>query len=120
MTSIVSGAELRFYGIVLLGHQYRSVALTPALSCIAATTEGWERKALYNAFSAASVLLARIHQDARRFVTSLPPEIPDGTHHFPAGKALVFLISRSTHSMATGSPLGSSSRLVQRVPIRLS
>jgi len=84
MNSVVSGAEVRFYGVVLLGHQYRSVALTPALSCVAASTEGWERKALYNAFSAASVLLARIHQDARRFVTSLPPEIPDGTYHFPA------------------------------------
>jgi len=84
MNGIISGAEVRFYGIVLLGHQYRCVALTPALSCVAASTEGWERKALYKAFSAASVLLAHIHQDARQFVTSLPPEIPDGTYHFPA------------------------------------
>jgi len=84
MVIIISGSEVRFYGIVLLGHQYRSVTLTPALSCLSAGTEGWERKAIYRAFAAASVLQARILEDAQRFITSLPPQIPDGTHHLPA------------------------------------
>jgi hypothetical protein len=43
-----------------LGTQFRLVSLTPALSCIRSASEGGDRNALYRAFTAASVLQARI------------------------------------------------------------
>ena len=44
--------------------EWRVVALTPGLSCIRASGDGDDRIALYNAFTAASVLLAHIHDRA--------------------------------------------------------
>ncbi|KDR69821.1 hypothetical protein GALMADRAFT_76982 [Galerina marginata CBS 339.88] len=80
----VVGPDLRFYGIIAIDHQYRLVNLTPNLSCIPSASDGRDRKALYKAFSAASVLQARILEDAQKFLTALPPEIQPTARRFPS------------------------------------
>ena len=56
---------MKFYALVAVDHQYRLVGLTSGLSCIEATSDGRDRKALYRAFAAASVVQARILQEAQ-------------------------------------------------------
>ncbi|KAF8804084.1 hypothetical protein BYT27DRAFT_7108055, partial [Phlegmacium glaucopus] len=80
----VVGADVRFYGIIAIDHQYRLVNLTPSLSCIPSASDGHDRKALYRAFAAASVLQARILEDAQKFLTVLPPEIQPTARRFPS------------------------------------
>ncbi|KAI9569456.1 hypothetical protein HD554DRAFT_2091261 [Boletus coccyginus] len=57
------GHYVTFYAVIYFG-EWRVVALTPGLSCIRASGDGDDRIALYNAFTAASVLLAHIHDRA--------------------------------------------------------
>lgn len=61
-----------------LDTQFRLVSLTPALSCIRSASEGRDRDALYRAFTAASVLHARILKDVTHHQFLLG-EFPD-TH----------------------------------------
>ena len=75
---------MKFYGHVAVDHQYRLVGLTPGLSCIAYASDGRDRKAIYRAFTAASVVQARILRDAERFVIVPPPEIPPTARRFPS------------------------------------
>ncbi|RXW24601.1 hypothetical protein EST38_g1201 [Candolleomyces aberdarensis] len=76
--------EVRFYAIVLLGHQYRVVSLTPALSCLQSASSGKEREALYRAFAAASELQAHIVADVELHLNTPSSPIPDGTYRLPA------------------------------------
>ncbi|KAF8999400.1 hypothetical protein BDQ17DRAFT_1246514 [Cyathus striatus] len=61
---IHSGPDIKFYAIIALDTRFRLISLTPSLSCIESAAEGSDRDALYRAFTAASVLLTRIDQDA--------------------------------------------------------
>ncbi|KAF8958694.1 hypothetical protein BDZ97DRAFT_1840869 [Flammula alnicola] len=80
----VVGADVRFYALIAVDHQYRLVSLTPGLSCIPSASDGHDRKALYRAFAAASVLQARILQDAQKFLIQPAPKIQPTTRRFPA------------------------------------
>lgn len=66
---------LKFFAILSLNTQFRPVRLTPALSCIHSTSGGRDHDELYRAFSAASVLQARILRD-------IPPLAMAGGGHF--------------------------------------
>ena len=81
---IPPGADVKFYVLVAVDHQYRLVGLTPGLSCIASASDGRDRKALNRAFAAASVVHARILQDAQRYFIVLPPGIPPTARRFPS------------------------------------
>ncbi|KAI9455722.1 hypothetical protein HD554DRAFT_264198 [Boletus coccyginus] len=59
----IVGHYVTFYAVIYF-KEWRVVALTPGLSCIRASGDGDDRIALYNAFTAASVLLAHIHDRA--------------------------------------------------------
>ncbi|KAI9569501.1 hypothetical protein HD554DRAFT_535796 [Boletus coccyginus] len=59
----IVGHYVTFYAVIYFG-EWRVVALTPGLSCIRASGDGDDRIALYNAFTAASVLIAHIHDRA--------------------------------------------------------
>ncbi|EGN94673.1 hypothetical protein SERLA73DRAFT_187721 [Serpula lacrymans var. lacrymans S7.3] len=78
---IILGCDETFYAIIALDHQYRAAPLTSTLSCLPSANDGGDRKALYAAFTAASVVLAYILEDARTFRQSLPP---DTLRRFPA------------------------------------
>lgn len=75
------GTYVTFYALIYFG-QWRVVSLMPGLSCIRASGEGDDRTALYNAFPAASVLLAYIKGEAMRLVCSPPPPI-EGNRSLP-------------------------------------
>ncbi|KAF8622261.1 hypothetical protein AX15_007155 [Amanita polypyramis BW_CC] len=51
----VIGHQVTFYAIILLGHQYRLVSLTPTLSCLHLASNSTDRSSLYCAFAAASI-----------------------------------------------------------------
>ncbi|KAH0830118.1 hypothetical protein J3R83DRAFT_1456 [Lanmaoa asiatica] len=70
----IVGHYVTFYAMIFFG-QWRIVSLTPALSCTRDSGQGADRLALYAAFTAASVLLARIREDAARLVFEHLPEI---------------------------------------------
>ncbi|EDR05855.1 uncharacterized protein LACBIDRAFT_329299 [Laccaria bicolor S238N-H82] len=59
----VIGDQVTFYAIILLGHQYRLISLTPTLSCLRSASDLTDRTSLYRAFAAASVLDMRIFED---------------------------------------------------------
>ncbi|KAG5637635.1 hypothetical protein H0H81_003860 [Sphagnurus paluster] len=80
----VVGSDVTFYAIITIGHQYRVVPLTSTLSCLPEANDGEDRKKLYSAFAAASVLLTFIQEDGARYAKSPPPRIPDHTHSYPA------------------------------------
>ncbi|KAJ3500012.1 hypothetical protein NLJ89_g9980 [Agrocybe chaxingu] len=80
----VVGSDVKFYAVIVLDSRYRLVSLTPALSCIRSASDGHDRTALYAAFTAASVLQARILQDIDRHLAAPPPKMPDGAHRCPA------------------------------------
>jgi hypothetical protein len=82
--STPSGFEVRFYAIILLGHQYRVVSLTPGFSCLQSASSGKEREALYSAFAAASELQACILADVELHLKTPPPPIPNGAYRLPA------------------------------------
>lgn len=76
---------MRFYAIIKIGHQLKLIGLTPTLSCIESDSDGRERKSLYLAFAAASVLQAHILQDIEKLLVN-PPSGPilGYDHCFPA------------------------------------
>ncbi|KAJ2932852.1 hypothetical protein H1R20_g4247, partial [Candolleomyces eurysporus] len=84
----IIGHEVRFYAIVLLGHQYRVVSLTPALSCLQSASSGKEREALYRAFAAASELQAHIVADVELHLNTPSSPITNGTYRLPATSKL--------------------------------
>ena len=81
---IFLGCELTFYAVIAVDHRLKLVSLTPTFSCIQSASDGRDRKSLYLAFTAASVLQAHILQDAEKFRNNLPQEIPLNARHFPA------------------------------------
>jgi hypothetical protein len=83
--------------------QYRLVSLTPALSFIPCASDGRDRRLLYSAFTAASVLQDQIQGDVDSHLTAIPrtPAIKDNTHRFPAISEL----------RRYGSPLAAPERL---------
>ncbi|KAI6113734.1 hypothetical protein EDD16DRAFT_1834230 [Pisolithus croceorrhizus] len=72
---------ITFYAIIF-AQQWRVVSLMPGLSCIRASGDGDDRTALYNAFTAASVLLTHIQEDATKLVHN-PPPIEESSHVLP-------------------------------------
>ncbi|RXW23259.1 hypothetical protein EST38_g2597 [Candolleomyces aberdarensis] len=81
----IVGAYVTFYGVILLGHQYRLVPLTPGLSCQESSAGGRDRKALYAAFVAASRLIELIDDDLYRHLIMHPPDrILDHAFNLPA------------------------------------
>ncbi|KAH9064590.1 hypothetical protein EDB87DRAFT_1672957 [Lactarius vividus] len=58
--------DITFYAVLTVDHQIRLVSLTPTLSCIRSASDGRDRKSLYLAFVAASVLQAQILEDAQK------------------------------------------------------
>ena len=64
--------------------EWRVVALTPGLSCIRASGDGDDRIALYNAFTAASVLIAHIHERANmEMARDRPLHVQESLRRFP-------------------------------------
>jgi len=80
----VVGYQVTFYAIILLGHQYRLVSLTPTLSCLRSASDFIDRKSLYRAFAAASVLDMHIFADVLVAVMNPPAEIPSMCWQLPA------------------------------------
>ncbi|KAI6100795.1 hypothetical protein EV401DRAFT_2080818 [Pisolithus croceorrhizus] len=78
----ITGHYVTFYAMIFFG-KWRVVSLTPALSCIQASGDGDDRIALYNAFTAASVLLARIQGDATKLVHKPPLPIGESRRILP-------------------------------------
>ncbi|KAI6133844.1 hypothetical protein EV401DRAFT_2252508 [Pisolithus croceorrhizus] len=77
----ITGHYITFYAIIF-AQQWRVVSLMPGLSCIRASGDGDDRTALYNAFTAASVLLTHIQEDATKLVHN-PPPIEESSHVLP-------------------------------------
>ncbi|EDR05746.1 uncharacterized protein LACBIDRAFT_329298 [Laccaria bicolor S238N-H82] len=84
----VIGDQVTFYAIILLGHQYRLISLTPTLSCLRSASDLTDRTSLYRAFAAASVLDMRIFEDVRLTLANLPPLIPSMNWRLPAVSSL--------------------------------
>ncbi len=78
------GCDITFYAIIAIDHRLRIIALTPTFSCIQSASDGRDRVGLYSAFTASSVLQARIIQDATIFLNNPPAIIPTPARHFPA------------------------------------
>lgn len=77
-----SGDLVQFHAIIFLG-QYRTVALTPLLSCTQPAGDIHSRQMLYAAFTAACVLHSQISIDAAKFLVQLPPKISGGERLLP-------------------------------------
>ena len=75
---------MTFYAIILLGHQYRLVSLTPTLSCLRSASNSTDRTSLYRAFAAASVLDMHIFADVGLALAKPPPQIPSMRWQLPA------------------------------------
>ena len=79
------GCNIRFYAILAIDHRFRLVNLTPAFSCAKSASDGRDRKSLYSAFTAASVLQAHILEDAQKLLSDpLAAPIPTDARHYPA------------------------------------
>jgi serine/threonine protein kinase len=65
-----------FYAIILLGHQYRLVSLTPTLSCLRSASNLTDRSSLYRAFVAASVLDMHIFADVEKALEKPLRQLP--------------------------------------------
>lgn len=79
---------IQFHAILLLGHQYRVVGLTPAFSCSLAATNAVQKQQLFRAFIAAHILQRRIHEDLGLYMKRNPATLPQpffkGEYLFPA------------------------------------
>ncbi|KAH9973808.1 hypothetical protein BGW80DRAFT_224693 [Lactifluus volemus] len=73
---IIIGSDVKFYAVILVDMQYRLVSLTPALSFIPCASDGRDRRLLYSAFTAASVLQAGTSFGC----SSQPEKHNEGTH----------------------------------------
>lgn len=80
------GCGITFYGLVVVDSQIQLISLTPTYSCIRSASEGRDRRSLYRAFTAASVLRAHILNDTQNLLDnpSATPIILDNAHRFPA------------------------------------
>ncbi|KAI6098355.1 hypothetical protein EDD17DRAFT_226114 [Pisolithus thermaeus] len=78
----IAGHCITFYAIIFV-RGWRVVSLTPGLSCIRASGDGDDRIALYDAFTAASVLLAHIQGDAAKLVHKPPHPIEQSRRILP-------------------------------------
>ncbi|KAF5315149.1 hypothetical protein D9619_007053 [Psilocybe cf. subviscida] len=76
------GDLVQFHAIILLGHQYRAIGLTAALSFSLWATNIVQRKQLYNAFIAANVLQQRIHRDLESYSNQCQDQGPPHPGHF--------------------------------------
>ncbi|KAH9077692.1 hypothetical protein EDB83DRAFT_2548709 [Lactarius deliciosus] len=86
----IVGCDITFYAVLAVDHQIGLVSLTPALSCVQSASEGRDRKSLYLAFAAASVLQAQILEDAQKLEDArkllknpTAAEIPAGNRRYP-------------------------------------
>ena len=75
------GPYVAFHGVIFLG-KFRTVSLTPMLSCMASGSEGKDREALYAAFSGALDLLHCIDKDVQHF-KDITPTFPHADRKFP-------------------------------------
>jgi hypothetical protein len=79
------GCDITFYALITVNTQIRLVNLTPTYSCIRSACEGRDRRSLYRAFTAASVLQAHILDDAEKLLADpAAPIIPADARRFPA------------------------------------
>ncbi|KAF5316411.1 hypothetical protein D9619_006304 [Psilocybe cf. subviscida] len=83
------GHHIQFYATLLLGHRYRTVSLTPALSCCPSATNEGDRKHLYDAFAAALLLQKEIRRDLKASINAskqhpLMTVLDDNEYFFPA------------------------------------
>ncbi|KAI6022555.1 hypothetical protein EDC04DRAFT_2900835 [Pisolithus marmoratus] len=91
----IIGHYVTFYAMIFV-HRWRIVSLTPGLSCIRTSGDGDDRIALYNTFTAASVLLARIQDDAAKLPTPSSLRYTHGfkiieLFHFPAADRYLYI-----------------------------
>ncbi|KAH9077703.1 hypothetical protein EDB83DRAFT_2285803 [Lactarius deliciosus] len=87
----IDGCDITFYAVLAVDYQIRLVSLTPTFSCVRSASDGRDRKSLYLAFAAASVLQAQILEDARKLNEArkllkdpTATEIPAGDRRYPA------------------------------------
>ncbi|KAF8547259.1 hypothetical protein OG21DRAFT_1490380 [Imleria badia] len=78
----IVGHYVMFYAMIYFG-VWRVVSLMHPLSCIQRVGDGNERNPLYKAFTVASVLLARIKQDAQRLITTPSLRLAKSNLHLP-------------------------------------
>ncbi|KAI5982877.1 hypothetical protein EDD15DRAFT_2377107 [Pisolithus albus] len=81
---IIVGHMLQFYAVIAVDHRFKLVSLTSMYSCIQTAFEGRDRKLLYLAFTAASVLRAQILHDIERLCNNPPSELLVPKRGFPA------------------------------------
>ncbi|KAI5994697.1 hypothetical protein EDD15DRAFT_2165643 [Pisolithus albus] len=81
---IIVGHMLQFYAVIAVDHRFKLVSLTSMYSCIQTAFEGRDRKLLYLAFTAASVLRAQILHDIERLCNNPPSELLTPKRGFPA------------------------------------
>jgi hypothetical protein len=94
------GCDITFYALITVNTQIRLVHLTPTYSCIRSACEGRDRRSLYRAFAAASVLQAHILDDAQRLLADpTAPIIPADDRRFPAISKLSAYRSTSDHDL---------------------
>ncbi|KAN0139205.1 hypothetical protein V8E53_002706 [Lactarius tabidus] len=96
----IVGCDITFYALITVNTQIRLVHLTPTYSCIRSACEGRDRRSLYRAFAAASVLQAHILDDAQRLLADpTAPIIPADDRRFPAISKLSAYRSTSDHDL---------------------
>ncbi|KAF5316485.1 hypothetical protein D9619_006107 [Psilocybe cf. subviscida] len=78
LTIAIDGSTIHFYAILLLGHQYRVVSLTPGLSWSLYATNGRDREHLYSAFAAADGYVLDIPREFLPAVSKIRERGHDG------------------------------------------
>ncbi|KAI6026765.1 hypothetical protein BKA83DRAFT_4247507 [Pisolithus microcarpus] len=81
---IIVGHMLQFYAVIAVDHRFKLVSLTSMYSCIETAFDGRDRKLLYLAFTAASVLRAQILHDIEKLCNNPPSELLTPKRGFPA------------------------------------
>ncbi|KAI6026740.1 hypothetical protein BKA83DRAFT_4247357 [Pisolithus microcarpus] len=81
---IIVGHMLQFYAVIAVDHRFKLVSLTSMYSCIETAFDGRDRKLLYLAFTAASVLQAQILHDIEKLCNNPPSELLTPKRGFPA------------------------------------
>ncbi|KAI6006868.1 hypothetical protein EDD15DRAFT_2394136 [Pisolithus albus] len=81
---IIVGHMLQFYAVIAVDHRFKLVSLTSMYSCIETAFDGRDRKSLYLAFTAASVLQAQLLHDIDKLFNNPPSELPIRKRGFPA------------------------------------
>ncbi|KAI5990776.1 hypothetical protein EDD15DRAFT_2451121 [Pisolithus albus] len=81
---IIVGHMLQFYAVIAVDHRFKLVSLTSMYSCIETAFDGRDRKSLYLAFTAASVLQAQLLHDIEKLFNNPPSELPIRKRGFPA------------------------------------